>query len=93
MKTFTQFLAEASRPSRAKPADFKKISYSSFETLVPSSNDYQDDSIDGKGVTGAFKNGNCIGVWYRKAQVGSHNPNFKGDLMSFTEQDPHWPYD
>ena len=71
---------------------FNQITYDQFERLCNSSNDYEETEIDGKLVNVAYNGENCIGIWYTEAETGSACKNFEGDMMSFAEQDPNYPY-
>lgn len=93
MKTFKDFINDSkTQVNEARKYKFKKISYNEFERLGDSSDDYIETHIDGKSVIFITKNGNCIAMWYTNARVGSSCISFKGDELSYSEQDPNWPY-
>lgn len=70
---------------------FKKISANDFERLG-SSQDYEESEIDGNPVTVFYKGKNCVAISYKKAGVISSCPEFKGDLIDYSESDSLWPY-
>lgn len=71
---------------------FTACSYEQFERLCPDSESYDETEIDGKSVMAAYDGKNCIGMWYRRAKVGSFCKEFVGDELSYSEEDPNWPY-
>jgi hypothetical protein len=77
---------------RSKSFTFSKISYDRFTKLGASTNDYEETEINGYPVTAVYDGKNCIGLWYSKAKVASECLAFRGDAVSYSEQDPNWPH-
>lgn len=72
---------------------FTKINLDKFERLCSSDSDYSGTQIDGNSVLVAHKGDDCIGMYYVRAKVGSVNSKFKGDALSYSEQDHFYPYE
>lgn len=79
--------------SQSSSSDFKRVDYETFEGISLDSSDYEESEIDGYRVIALYSGKNCIGLYYHKKDFASVNKKFKGNMLSFSENDPHWPYD
>jgi hypothetical protein len=101
MKKITVRLMETSavkKKSKRVMYNFKKITYDKFEHLDSGNSErYEETYIDGYLVMALYdsdnaKSANCIAMYYNKAGIASHCPEFKGDAVAYSERDTNWPY-
>lgn len=90
-------LAEAKLSPKPVRQEFRQVSYEEFEHLGDFGSNhveryYDETQIDGKWVMALYSGKDCVGMYYTTAQVGSYCPTFQGDELSYSEQDPNWPY-
>jgi hypothetical protein len=75
--------------------NFRKITADQFNDLVArtTGDEYDETDMDGHSVSVVHEGKNCIAIWYHRAETGSTNPDYIGDLVSYCEEDTLYPFD